>query len=204
MITLGKLMEARAKGRTSAAIKKLIGLAPKTALVLENGKEKSVPIEDVMPGDILLVRPGERIPVDATVSEGQSSVDESMLSGESMPVSKQAGDEVIAGAINQRGRLVIEAQRIGADTVLGQIIRLVEQAQASKAPIQAVADRVSAYFVPMVIVLALCDLFRLAAAGRRGLLARRAQHDRRAGDRLPLRAGFGHADRHHGRQRPRR
>ena len=155
LITLGKLMEARAKGRTSAAIKKLIGLRPKTALSLENGKEKSVPIEDVMPGDILLVRPGERIPVDALVCEGQSSVDESMLSGESMPVAKQAGDEVIAGTINQRGRLVIEAQRIGADTVLGQIIRLVEQAQASKAPIQAVADRVSAYFVPMVIVLAL-------------------------------------------------
>ena len=155
LITLGKLLEARAKGRTSAAIKQLIGLRPNTATMLENGVESAVPIEDVIPGHILIVKPGERIPVDAIVTDGRSSVDESMLSGESMPMTKRAGDEVIAGTINQRGRLVIEAGRVGADTVLGQIIRLVEAAQASRAPIQAVADRVAAYFVPAVIALAL-------------------------------------------------
>ena len=159
LITLGKLLEARAKGRTSAAIKQLIGLRPKTAAVLENGVEKSVAIDDVMPGHLLIVKPGEKIPVDAIVADGRSTVDESMLSGESMPVTKRPGADVIAGAINQNGRLVIEAQRVGADTVLGQIIRLVEAAQASKAPIQAVADRVAAYFVPTVIALALLTFF---------------------------------------------
>ena len=154
LITLGKLLEARAKGRTSAAIKKLIGLAPKTATIFQDGKEKQIPIEDVLPGDLIIVKPGERIPVDAIVNEGRSSLDESMLTGESMPVTKRIGDEVIAGTINQKGRLIIEAQRIGKDTVLGQIIRLVEAAQASKAPIQALADRVAAYFVPVVIALA--------------------------------------------------
>ena len=154
LITLGKLLEARAKGRTSAAIKKLIGLTPKTATIFQDGKEKQIPIEDVLPGDLIIVKPGERIPVDAIVNEGRSSLDESMLTGESMPVTKRIGDEVIAGTINQKGRLIIEAQRIGKDTVLGQIIRLVEAAQASKAPIQALADRVAAYFVPVVIALA--------------------------------------------------
>ncbi len=158
LITLGKLLEARAKGRTSAAIKKLIGLAPKTATLLSDGKEKSIPIDEVAPGDALLIKPGERIPVDAIVTEGRSAVDESMLSGESMPVNKKTGDEVIAGTVNQQGRLIAEAQRVGKDTVLGQIIRLVEAAQASRAPIQAVADRVSAYFVPLVIALAIITL----------------------------------------------
>ena len=155
LITLGKLLEARAKSRTSAAIKQLIGLRPKTATMLEDGVESSIPIEDVIPGHVLVVKPGERIPVDGIATDGRSTVDESMLSGESMPVTKRAGDGVIAGTINQRGRLVIEAQRVGADTALGQIIRLVEAAQASRAPIQAVADRVAAYFVPAVIALAL-------------------------------------------------
>ncbi len=158
LVTLGKLLEARAKGRTSAAIKKLIGLTPRTATLLSDGKEKSIPIDEVAPGDVLLVKPGERIPVDAIVTEGRSAVDESMLSGESMPVNKKAGDEVIAGTVNQQGRLIAEAQRVGKDTVLGQIIRLVEAAQASRAPIQAIVDRVSAYFVPLVIVLAIITL----------------------------------------------
>ncbi|MCE2472695.1 MAG: heavy metal translocating P-type ATPase, partial [Anaerolineae bacterium] len=126
LITLGKLLEARAKGRTSAAIKKLMGLAPKTATLLSDGREKSIPIDDVLPGDLLLVKPGQRIPVDAIVSEGNSALDESMLTGESLPVDKSAGAEVIAGTINQHGRLIIEAQRVGRDTVLAQIIRLVE------------------------------------------------------------------------------
>ena len=158
LVTLGKLLEARAKGRTSAAIKKLIGLAPKTATLLSDGKEKSIPIDEVAPGDLLLIKPGERVPVDAIVNEGRSAVDESMLSGESMPVSKSTGDEIIAGTVNQHGRLIAEAQRVGKDTVLGQIIRLVEAAQGSKAPIQAIADRVSAYFVPLVILLAIITL----------------------------------------------
>ncbi len=158
LITLGKLLEARAKGRTSAAIKKLMGLAPKTATLLSDGKEKSIPIDDVAPGDLLLVKPGERIPVDAIVTDGRSAVDESMLTGESLPVDKTIAAEVYGGTINQQGRLVIEAQRVGRDTVLSQIIRLVENAQASKAPIQAVADRVASVFVPAVIALALITL----------------------------------------------
>ncbi len=158
LITLGKLLEARAKGRTSAAIKKLMGLAPKTATLLHDGKEKAIPIDEVAPGDLLLVKPGERIPVDAIVADGHSAVDESMLTGESLPVDKSVAAQVYGGTINQQGRLVIEAQRVGRDTVLAQIIRLVENAQASRAPIQAVADRVAAYFVPAVIVLALLTL----------------------------------------------
>jgi len=168
LITLGKLLEARAKGRTSAAIKKLIGLAPKTATLLSDGKEKSISIDEVVPGDLLLVKPGERIPVDAIVNEGRSTVDESMLSGESMPVNKKTGDEVIAGTVNQQGRLIAEAQRVGKDTVLGQIIRLVEAAQGSKAPIQAIADRVSAYFVPLVIALAIITLVGWLTVGSGG------------------------------------
>ena len=158
LITLGKLLEARAKGRTSQAIKALMGLTPKTALILRGGGEISIPIDDVLPGDLVVVKPGEKIPVDAVVSEGRSSLDESMLTGESMPVDKNIGDEVAAGTINRQGRLIIEAQRVGRDTVLAQIIRLVEQAQATKAPIQSAADRVASYFVPMVILLAALTL----------------------------------------------
>ena len=135
-----------------------MSLAPKTATLLSDGKEKAIPIDEVAPGDLLLVKPGERIPVDAIVTDGHSTVDESMLTGESLPVDKAAAADVYGGTINQQGRLVIEAQRVGRDTVLAQIIRLVEQAQGSKAPIQAIADRVSAYFVPLVIALALVTL----------------------------------------------
>ncbi len=169
LITLGKLLEARAKGRTSAAIKKLMGLAPKTAILLVDGRQKSIPIDEVASGDLLLVKPGERIPVDAIVTEGSSALDESMLTGESLPVDKSAGAEVIAGTINQHGRLVIEAQRVGRDTVLAQIIRLVENAQASKAPIQAVADRVAAVFVPVVILLAAVTLIGWLMLGGAGI-----------------------------------
>ena len=154
LITLGKLLEARAKSRTSAAIKKLLSLAPKTATLLRDDQAVEIPIAEVILGDKLLVKPGERLPVDALVVDGSSAVDESLLTGESLPVDKSAGDEVIAGSINQQGRLVIEAQRIGKDTMLAQMIDLVLRAQASKAPIQATADRVAAYFVPAVIVLA--------------------------------------------------
>ncbi|MCY4248616.1 MAG: heavy metal translocating P-type ATPase [Chloroflexi bacterium] len=154
LITLGKLLEARAKSRTSATIKKLINLAPRTATLLRDDQAVEIPIAEVIPGDKLLVKPGERLPVDALVLSGSSAVDESLLTGESLPVDKSAGDEVIAGSINQQGRLVVAARRIGKDTMLAQMIDLVLRAQASKAPIQATADRVAAYFVPAVIVLA--------------------------------------------------
>jgi Cu+-exporting ATPase len=154
LITLGKLLEARAKGRTSEAIKKLMGLAPKTATVLRNNEEVEVQVDDVLVGDWLVVRPGERIPVDGVVVEGRSSVDESMLTGESLPVNKLSGSEVIGATVNKQGRLVIEAQKVGAQTALAQIVRLVEQAQGSKAPIQRIADTVSGVFVPVVLGLA--------------------------------------------------
>lgn len=158
LITLGKLLEARAKGRTSEAIKKLMGLTPKTAIMLKDGEEIEVAIDDVVAGDALVVRPGERIPVDGMVIEGRSAVDESMLTGESMPVNKQVSSETIGGTINKQGRLVIEATRVGAESALSQIIRLVEQAQGSKAPIQRVADQVSSVFVPFVIAMATITL----------------------------------------------
>jgi Cu+-exporting ATPase len=154
LITLGKLLEARAKGRTSEAIKKLMGLTPDTATLLRDNEEVTVKLSEVLLGDRLVVRPGERIPVDGLVEEGHSSVDESMLTGESMPLSKSIGSEVIGGTVNKQGRLVIEASRVGSETALAQIIRLVEDAQGSKAPIQRVADQVSGIFVPIVLVLA--------------------------------------------------
>ena len=151
LIVLGKLLEARAKGRTSEAIKKLIGLQPKTARVERNGLELDIPISEVITGDIIVVRPGEKIPVDGLVTDGRSTIDESMITGESLPVTKQAGDEVIGATINKQGLLKFEATKVGKETALAQIIRLVEQAQGSRAPIQRVVDQVSAYFVPAVI-----------------------------------------------------
>ncbi len=154
LITLGKLLEARAKGRTSEAIKKLMNLTPDTATLLRDGEEVSIKVSEVVAGDLLIVRPGERVPVDGLVQEGRSAVDESMLTGESMPVNKKPGAEVIGGTVNKQGRLVVEATRVGSETALAQIVRLVEQAQGSKAPIQRVADQVSGVFVPIVLVLA--------------------------------------------------
>lgn len=168
LITLGKLLEARAKGRTSEAIKKLIGLTPKTATLLRDGEEIETPVDDVLVGDYLVVRPGERIPVDGVVIEGRSSVDESMLTGESLPLNKNTGSEVIGATMNQQGRLVVEATRVGAQTALAQIIRLVEQAQGSKAPIQRIADQVSGVFVPVVLVLASLTFFGWLLIGQVG------------------------------------
>ncbi len=168
LITLGKLLEARAKGKTSEAIKKLMGLAPKTALMLRDGQEVEVAIDDVMAGDRLIVRPGERIPVDGVVIEGRSSVDESMLTGESLPVNKGIGSPVIGATINKSGRLIFEATRVGAETALAQIIRLVEQAQGSKAPIQRIADQVSSVFVPIVLGLALATFLGWLIIGQVG------------------------------------
>jgi len=154
LIKLGKFLEARAKGRTSEAIKKLMGLRAKTARVIRDGVEAEVSIDSVLVGDIVLVKPGEKIPVDGVVVEGRSAVDESMLTGESLPVEKKQGDAVIGATLNKLGLLKFEATKVGRETALAQIIKLVEDAQGSKAPIQKLADQVSAVFVPAVIALA--------------------------------------------------
>ena len=154
LIKLGKMLESRTKGRTGGAIRKLIGLRPKNAAVVRDGSEVAIPITGVLVGDTVIVRPGERIPVDGIVLAGESAVDESMLTGEPLPVDKQAGDMVVGGTINGEGLLRFSATRVGRETVLAQIIRLVQEAQGSKAPIQAMADRVAAVFVPAVIGIA--------------------------------------------------
>jgi Cu+-exporting ATPase len=154
LIRLGKFLEARAKGRTSEAIKKLMGLRARTAHIIRNGAELEVPVDDVRVGDLVLVRPGEKIPVDGVVMEGRSAVDEAMLTGESLPVEKGPGDPVIGATLNKLGLLKFEATKVGKETALAQIVRLVEAAQGSKAPIQALADKVSAVFVPAVLGIA--------------------------------------------------
>ncbi|MDR2659438.1 MAG: heavy metal translocating P-type ATPase [Spirochaetaceae bacterium] len=174
LILLGKSLEAVSKGRTSDAIKRLMGLAPKTAtIVVDNGggiTEKEIAIDEVVPGDIILVRPGEKIPVDGTVVDGQSAVDESMLSGESMPVDKKSGDPVYGATINANGVLRFRAEKVGGDTALAQIIKLVEDAQGSKAPIAQLADVVSGYFVPIVCAIALIAGIAWFAAASAGLV----------------------------------
>ena len=155
LITLGKYFEDVSKGKTSMAIQTLVGLAPKMATVLRDGQEVEVPVEEVQVGDLIRVKPGEKVPVDGVVTEGNSTVDESMLTGESIPVSKSVGDEVIGASLNKTGSFILKATKIGKDTALSQIIQLVEQAQGSKAPIAKLADKVSGVFVPIVIFLAL-------------------------------------------------
>ncbi len=155
LIILGKLLEALAKGRTSEAIKTLMGLRAKTALVIRDGQEIRIPADEVVAGDIVLVKPGEKVPVDGVVVEGDSSVDESMLTGESMPVEKRPGDTVIGATVNQNGILKVRATKVGKETALAQIIKVVEEAQGSRAPIQRVADVISGIFVPVVVGIAL-------------------------------------------------
>jgi len=155
LILLGRLLEARAKAGTGEAIRKLIGLQARTATVIRDGDQVEVPIEEVVPGDTVLVRPGEKVPVDGVISDGRSTLDESMVTGESIPVTKQVGDTVIGATINQTGAFRFEATKVGAETMLAQIIQLVEAAQGSKAPIQRLADRVSGYFVPAVLFVAI-------------------------------------------------
>jgi Cu+-exporting ATPase len=154
LIVVGKLLEARAKGQTSAAIKKLMGLQAKTARVVRSGNEIDIPIAEVVVDDIVIVRPGEKVPVDGVIVDGHSTLDESMLTGESLPVEKVVGDEVIGATLNKQGLLKFRATKVGKETALAQIIRLVEQAQGSKAPIQRIVDQVAAYFVPAVIIIA--------------------------------------------------
>jgi len=155
LILLGRFLEARAKGKTSEAIKKLIGLQPKTARVIRNGNEVDIPVEEVTLGDIVVVRPGEKIPVDGIVKEGYSSVDESMVTGESLPVEKKVGDMAIGATINKTGTFKFEAIKVGKDTVLAQIVRLVQEAQGSKPPIARMVDVIASYFVPVVISIAI-------------------------------------------------
>ncbi|QTA80685.1 Copper-exporting P-type ATPase A [Desulfonema limicola] len=155
LIKLGKMLESRTKGKTGAAIRKLMDLTPKMAVVIKNDEEKEVPLAEVAEGDILLVRPGQSIPVDGEIIKGISSVDESMLSGEPLPVDKEPGDTVTGGTINQQGVLTLQARKVGKDTALARIIQMVQEAQGSKAPIQALADKTASIFVPVVMVIAL-------------------------------------------------
>ncbi|OLD46377.1 MAG: copper-translocating P-type ATPase [Armatimonadetes bacterium 13_1_40CM_3_65_7] len=165
LVLMGRFLEARAKGQTSEAIRKLINLQAKTARVRRDGRELDIPVEDVQVGDLVVVRAGEKVPVDGVVEEGQSALDESMLTGESLPVDKGPGDTVIGAAINKTGAFSLRATRVGRDTVLAQIIRLVQDAQGSKAPIQRLADRVASYFVPAVIGVAALTLLAWLAFG---------------------------------------
>jgi len=165
-IILGKYFESVTKGRASEAIKKLIGLQPKTAVVVRGGKEIEIAISEVIVGDVVIVKPGQKIPVDGVVIDGFSAVDESMITGESIPVEKKAGDMVIGGTINKHGSFKFRATKVGVDTVLSQIIKLVEDAQSSKAPIQRLADKVSGVFVPAVIFIALASFFVWIAVGQ--------------------------------------
>ena len=198
-IILGKWLEAVAKGKASDAIKKLMGLQPKTAFVIRNDKEMQVQIKDVIVSDIVIVKPGQRIPVDGEVIEGDSSVDESMITGESIPVEKKRGDKVIGGTMNKHGSFKFKATKIGRDMVLSQIIKLVENAQGSKAPIQRLADKVSGYFIPAVNCnLIVLDLVRGSWADVRILawhIHRCAYHS------MPLRSWAGNADRNNSRHR---
>ncbi|CUO23695.1 Copper-exporting P-type ATPase A [Turicibacter sanguinis] len=171
LITLGKYLEAVSKGKTSQAIKALMGLAPKTATIERNGRELEVPIEEVVVGDLVLVKPGEKLPVDGEVIEGSTAIDESMLTGESIPVEKTVGSLVIGASINKTGFIKYKATKVGRDTALSQIVKLVEDAQGSKAPIAKMADIISAYFVPIVIGLAILSSVAWLLAGETGVFA---------------------------------
>ena len=172
LVLLGQVLELRARSRTSSAIRALLGLAPRTARILRpDGTEDDVPLEAVKPEDLLRIRPGEKVPVDGVVKEGQSAVDESMVTGEPIPAEKTPGSSVTGGTVNGTGSLVIEATRVGADTLLAQIVRMVSEAQRSRAPIQRLADRVSAYFVPAVVVVAIATFVIWATVGPEPRLA---------------------------------
>ena len=166
LVLLGQVLELRARSQTGTAIRALLRLAPKTARIVgADGREEDVPLERVMPGDRLRVRPGEKIPVDGRVIDGSSAVDEAMVTGEPMPVQKRAGDRVIGGTVNEKGSLVIEAERVGADTLLARIVRMVAEAQRSRAPIQRLADVVAGYFVPIVVLVAISTFIAWAVVG---------------------------------------
>ena len=202
LVLLGQVLEIRARERTSGAIKALLGLAPKTARrVREDGSDEEVPLEQVQVGDRLRVRPGEKIPVDGEVLEGRSTVDESMLTGEPVPVEKGPGDKATGGTLNQSGSFVFRAERVGNETMLAQIVQMVGEAQRSRAPIQRLADVVASWFVPAVVGdrdPRLHRLVDLRAAAGHGL--RPGRGGLGADHRLSLRARAGHADVDHGRR----
>lgn len=203
LITVGKTLEAYSKGKTTDAIRSLMSLTPKTATVLRDGQEVKVPVTEVRIGDTFVVRPGESIPADGTVQKGESAVDESMLTGESLPVDKGPGSTVSAATSNQSGFLTCQAMRVGEDTTVGQMIRLVEDAAATKAPIAKLADRVSAVFVPAVMAIALVTGVVWLLLEETVGFALGPGHQR-AGDQLPLCPGAGDASGHYGGQRCRR
>ena len=201
LIKLGKLLEAAAKGQASAAIRKLMDLAPKMARVFdEQGREIEVPAESVKPGQTVVVRPGERIPIDGEIIEGSSAVDESMMTGESIPVDKRPGDQVFGATVNQQGLIKVKATSVGSDTALAQIIRLVREAQGSKAPIQRLADQASAYFRAGHNHHCAVHFGSVVVPGRQ-FRHRHDPHGGGPGHRLPLRLGPGHPHRHHGGHR---
>ncbi len=202
LVLLGRWLEARAKGQAAGAVRGLLELRPPTARVLRPGGERDVPVSQVVAGDLLRVRPGDRVPVDGVVIDGASAVDESMLTGEPIPVEKGAGDGVIGATLNTSGSFVMRAERVGPDTTLAQIVSLVERAQGSKAPIQRLADRVTGWFVPAVLAVAALTfaiVARLRAVAEPAVRA--VDRDRRPHHRLPVRDGPRHADRDHGRHR---
>ena len=198
LVLLGRLLEMRARGQTSSAIRKLLDLRPKTAHIVRDGRDVETPVEHIQVGDYIRVRPGENIPVDGLVQNGQSTVDESMLTGESLPVDKQQGDTVTGGTRNTTGSFIFQATQIGADTVLSQIIDLVRRAQGSKAPIQHLADRVARIFVPIIFAIALltCALWWILWLWDRN---RPHQCRGRPHHRMPLCNGIGYPHRHRGR-----
>ena len=201
LVLLGQVLELRARSKTSKAIKALLGLAPKTARLLrDDGTETDVPLERVQVGDRLRVRPGEKIPVDGIVLEGATSVDESMITGEPIPVEKTKGSRVTGGTVNGTGSFVMRAERVGSDTLLAQIVRMVAEAQRSRAPIQKLADVVAGYFVPAVVLVAIITFIVWAMFGPEPSMAYGSAQRRRGIDhRLPLRARLGDADVDHGR-----
>ncbi len=182
LVLLGQVLELRARARTSGAIKALLGLAPKTGRRLRGGVEQEVALEDIQIGDLLRVRPGERVPVDGIVTKGTSSVDESMITGESIPVEKAVDNHVIGGTVNGTGAFIMRADRVGRDTVLSQIVRLVAEAQRSRAPIQRLADVVASYFVPAVLLISRSDFRRMVGLGACSHLQSRTCERRRGSD----------------------
>ena len=171
LVLLGQVLELRARHRTGSAIRSLLSLAPSTARLVLNGEERDVPLGDVKTGDHLRVRPGEKVPVDGSVIEGRTTIDESMLTGEALPVEKGPGDKVIGGTLNNTGSFVMEAERVGKETVLAQIVQMVSEAQRSRAPIQRLADKVSGYFVPAVLLAAVVTFVLWAWIGPEPRLA---------------------------------
>ena len=206
LVLAGQVMELRARGQTSSAIRALLDLSPKMARVVEaDGRERDIPLDQVTVGQLLRVRPGEKIPVDGLVLEGRTVVDESLITGESLPIEKNPGDRVIGASVNGNGSILMRAQRVGSETVLAQIVRLVGEAQRSRAPIQRLADKVSAIFVPAVARVSLITFIAWLAFGPAPALPSCARQCGGGADhRLPVCSRIGHADGHHGGHRTRR